>query len=269
MTPHTLTERQHREREFYDEFARRTAPRDVSFDPVAGMEHRPWNPHWRLYEIVRQRHGAGARRLLDFGCGPGRSSSRFAYLGYEVQGFDIAPENIAVARRLAEQHGLSDRVSLQVAAAETVELPDAYFDVVAGFDILHHVDIARSIATCLRVLRPGGIAVFSEPLRVPVFDALRNTRLVRRLVPNDMSFDRHITQDERKLTSDDLETLRRAGAGLEIERFLLCARLDRFVRRPGDPRPSVLERFDRRLFQSVPALQVLGGYGVLTVHKSR
>jgi SAM-dependent methyltransferase len=191
----------------------------------------------------------------------------FAKVGYEVSGFDLSPNNIAIARRLAEKYDLAGRTNFSVSVAEKLDYPDEHFDVIAGVDILHHVTIGPALAECKRVLKPGGVAVFHEPTRVPVFDRLRETRLARRLVPREASLDRHITHDERKLTPADLELIKAAGFDFSAERFLLFARLDRFVRNPNSKGPSFLEKTDARLFKMLPPLKGYGGVIVLVLRK--
>jgi SAM-dependent methyltransferase len=149
-----------------------------------------------------------------------------------------------------------------------LDYPSEFFDVIAGLDILLHVDITKAIAQCVRVLKAGGVALFAEPLEVPLFDVIRNTRLLRWLFPKDKSFSRHITSDERKLAPADLRIIRRQSPNTTLRRFLLFARLDQCLRKPGSTSPSVLERLDYLLFRLFPRLQSLGGYGVLTIAKA-
>ncbi len=256
-----LTPRQRREKEYYDRYAVSYARADVSFEPIEGKERRPWNSYWQQFHIVQDHFTPGAR-LLDFGCGWGAVSVVFAKIGYEVHGFDISESNIAAARRVAEDYGLDERMSLSVQTAERLEFPDAYFDVVAGVDILHHVDVAPAMRECRRVLRPGGIAVFREPLLSPVFDAVRNWPVTRRFFPNDPSFDRHITEDERKLEPADIEAIRSVFQDTEITYFRVLSRLEKIV--PSMSKP--LERIDRGL-SWVPGMNRVSGYGILVMRK--
>ena len=207
MAEHVLTDRQRREQEFYEEYSNRNAPTEVNFDPVVGDERRPWNSYWRFIELVQTHFTSEGQRLLDFGCGTGFYSLIFARIGYEVFGFDIAPNNIAIANRLSEKYGLRHKTHFSVSTAETLDYEDEFFDVVTGINILHHVDINSSVAECLRVLKPGGIAMFHEPVRAPLFDVIRESPLGTRLVSKEASFDRHITPDERKLNGEDLKLL--------------------------------------------------------------
>lgn len=258
-----LTDRQAAERQFYDSFAAR-APRQIGFAPVSGRERRPWNPYWRVHELAREWFQSPAQRLLDFGCGFGDTSVRLARVGYDVYGFDVSPANIDTARAISARYGFERRTHFSVQTAESLDYPDGFFDVIVGIDILHHVDIPAALRECLRVLAPGGHAVFHEPVEAPLFEPLRNSRLGQWLVPKTASLDRHVTRDERKLTRSDLRFIQSLCPDLSVEPFLLLARLDRFLPHPPRLRWSLLERFDAVLFARVPPLRMLRGKVVLT-----
>jgi 2-polyprenyl-3-methyl-5-hydroxy-6-metoxy-1,4-benzoquinol methylase len=264
-----LTERQQRERDYYEEFSRLNPPVEVCFAPVLGTERRPWNPYWFLCESVAGCFRSPGQRLLDFGCGPGIYSTIFGKAGYEVIGFDISPNNIAIARQLAERYGLSETVHFTADVAEDVKFPNDYFDVVVGIDILHHVDIAHSVKECMRVLKPGGAAFFKEPVEAAVFERLRNSAFGRWLLPKNKSLERHITEDERKLTSHDLQTIAALCSEMSVKRFRLFSRLDAFNKNLAtNGRPSPIEKFDERVFQLLPFMQALGGDVVICLKKA-
>lgn len=261
LSRRALTPRQQREREYYDQYSQQQKNVEVNLAPISGTEQRPWNPYWHLFALVKERFRPGSR-LLDFGCGWGDNSSIFAHIGYEVEGFDISEGNLDVARQLAENEGLANRIHFSVQRAESLNYPDGHFDVVAGVDILHHVEISPAIAECHRVLREGGVAFFTEPLANPLFETVRNTRLVLRFWPNDASFERHITCDERKLTAEDLKVIASIFPDHRIERFRILSRLD-VLFHAGLMR---LEKLDYS-FRSVPFYGRLAGTIVLTLEK--
>ena len=98
--------------------------------------------------------------MLDLGCQEGVSTAHYARLGARrVVGIDISPVAIEKARRLAPH------AEFHVRDAHHTGFADASFDAVIGHAILHHLDFAAAIAEIRRVLRPGGYAVFREPLR--------------------------------------------------------------------------------------------------------
>lgn len=264
-----LTERQIRERQYYDEFVRRTSPDVASLEAIRGRERRPWNPYWYVAELLRASYRGPFQRLLDFGCGPGSYAVQCAHIGYEVWGFDISEGNIDAARRLADKYGVAERTHFSVGPAEHLDYPEAFFDVIVGIDILHHVEIRPAIEECSRVLKPTGIAIFKEPVEVPLFDRLRNTRLGRSLRPKETSFDRHITEDERKLTQADLAIIR-SRCRVDERRFRLVSRLDAlasangghaFLTRSGASRLEILDDY---VLRACPPLRAFGGNIVLT-----
>ena len=263
----TLSDRQSREVEFYRSFSRLNSKTlDITFDPVIGQERRPWNPYWFVYETVRDLYSKD-NRLLDVGCGTGVASVRFAKIGYHVSGFDISPENVDIATKRGLHYDLQNQVEFSTQTAENLNYPDEYFDIVVGIDILHHIEIAKAIRECHRVLKPGGAAVFKEHLVVPAFDRIRNSRPVKWLVPNEMSFENHITQDERKLSRRDIETVLVVFGSARIVRFELFSRINRFVRKPNDPKFSSLEKLDYFLFRTIPFLSRWGGNAVFVLRK--
>jgi 2-polyprenyl-3-methyl-5-hydroxy-6-metoxy-1,4-benzoquinol methylase len=266
MTDTSLTERQKRELEFYEEYSKRNPCQQVNFAPVVGGESRPWNSYWHIFEVLKESFKADGERLLDFGCGWGEHSLVFAKIGYEVFGFDLSQNNIANARSLAEKYEMTDRVHFSVSPAEHLDFADEFFDVVVGVDILHHVNIGQAIAECSRILKKGGMAVFHEPVRAPVFDSLRETRLGRWLVSKEASLDRHLTEDERKLSRDDFKIIKSYDLKFSSQRFLLFSRLDRFVR-PNKSGPSFLEKFDLRLMKTLPFMKSFGGVMVMVLRK--
>jgi SAM-dependent methyltransferase len=108
-------------------------------------------------------------RALDFGCGVGRLSQALAGRFERVLGVDIAESMVAKARE-HNRHG--DRVEY---VANTVDhlpfLADASFDFVYSSITLQHVPPPanlRYVGEFLRILRPGGVAVFQVPNGRPV-----------------------------------------------------------------------------------------------------
>src|SRR5262245_8254345 len=101
MTEGVLSERQLRERDYYEEYVRRNPVKVASLTAISGSEARPWNPYWALADIVRLHFRRPGQRLFDLGCGPGRYAVQFAYLGYEVFGLDVSPANIEAAANLS------------------------------------------------------------------------------------------------------------------------------------------------------------------------
>nr|BDT28080.1 class I SAM-dependent methyltransferase [Bacteriovorax sp. HI3] len=266
-----LTERQAREKNYYEKFALTFDPtKHIDLSPVEGKEQRPWNSYWRTYELSKKHYQSIYHTpvtLLDFGCGPGDNALRFSKIGYQVTGLDICEENVKNCREIFSLYPTDERAHFVVCAAESLPFTDHSFDTIVGIDILHHVDIEAAMNEIHRVLKENGIAIFREPLDVPLLDRLRNTKLLKKLFPNTPSLDHHITEDERKLNSEDLKLIRKKFPDMKVERSLILSRLDKFIRQPGDKRASWLEKMDYFLSKLVPYWSYLGGAAVIIVKK--
>lgn len=114
-------------------------------------------------------------RALDFGCGVGRLTQALADRFETCDGVDISHPMIEEARRI-NRHG--ERCRYHVNAAPNLELFDSSsFDFVMSFIVLQHMEprYAKAyVAEFLRVLRPGGLALFQLPSKsiAPLPEAL-------------------------------------------------------------------------------------------------
>jgi SAM-dependent methyltransferase len=94
-------------------------------------------------------------RVLDVACGTGGVALRAARAGADVTGIDISADQLAKARRAAEQEGLAIRFD----EGDCQELPydGAEFDAVASaFGAIFATDHERTGGELARVCRPGG-----------------------------------------------------------------------------------------------------------------
>lgn len=113
----------------------------------------------RLVEILGLHAGA---RVLDLACGQGRHAHLLAEAGFDVTGYDLSKDLLAVAKK----RGTSTR--LRYRRGDMRKLPWLWkrrFDVVInlftsfGF-FVDARDDSRVIRECARVLKPGGIMVW-------------------------------------------------------------------------------------------------------------
>jgi SAM-dependent methyltransferase len=99
--------------------------------------------------------GASGKQLLEIGVGLGTDLVRFARAGADVTGVDLTDHAVELVRRRLELEGLDGEV--EVADAEALPFPDASFDRVYSWGVLHHTpDTQRAIDEAIRVARPGG-----------------------------------------------------------------------------------------------------------------
>ena len=150
------------------------------------------------------------RRVLDLGCGAGESSVYLALRGAEVTSVDISAEMVRITRRLAERYDTS--VDARVMLAEDLKFDDETFDVVFGNGVLHHTYRPAAYAEVHRVLKPGGIGIFIEPLSYNPL--LMVYRWIARAVR---------TENERPFSYRDFKRLRKSFARVEHREFWLLA----------------------------------------------
>ena len=130
------------------------------------------------------------RRALEVGCGTGLFLERVARSGAEVHGMDLSADLLAKARLRV---GGLPNVHLYRGDAHRMPFPEGRFDAVYGSSVLHHLDLAASLAEAHRVLRRGGGIVFTEPnLFNPqvAFMFLVGPRRYFGLSPDEMAFSR-------------------------------------------------------------------------------
>lgn len=108
-------------------------------------------------------------RVLDVACGSGHTTLRIATrTGCAVTGVDIHESAIAEAREAAQQRGLADRATFELHdASKPLPFADAAFDAIICIDAINHLPNRPTIlAEWARVLRPGGVLVFTDPIVV-------------------------------------------------------------------------------------------------------
>jgi len=103
--------------------------------------------------------------VLDVGCGAGVEVVRFARGGARTFGVDLSEQAVELTRQNVAQQGQT--AGLAVAEGEHLPFPDGSFDFVYAHGVIQYAASDRQIvAECLRVLKPGGLAMFQVYNRV-------------------------------------------------------------------------------------------------------
>jgi SAM-dependent methyltransferase len=190
------------------------------------VAHRAYE---RYGELARE--DVAGRRVLEYGCGPGSEAFALAAAGAEVQGIDISPVAIAMARATAKERGVADQCRFDVMNAEALTFAERSFDRICGSGILHHLDLEKSFAEIARTLRPGGRAVFVEPLgHNPLINWYRRRTPEMR------------TTDEHPLVARDLAVAKRRFRAVRTEFHHLSVLASAFV--PSRRLQRMLDRLD-------------------------
>ncbi|HBS34845.1 MAG TPA: bifunctional 3-demethylubiquinol 3-O-methyltransferase/2-polyprenyl-6-hydroxyphenol methylase [Parvularcula sp.] len=109
--------------------------------------------------------------ILDIGCGGGLVAEPVARMGASVTGIDADNVAIGVAKDHAAQSGV--KIDYQCTSAESLLLSSRTFDVILALEIAEHVsNLGDFVASCSKLLKPGGLAIFSTLNRTPKSFAL-------------------------------------------------------------------------------------------------
>ena len=260
--PPEVIERGRRERDFFNRHNDAAEIKDADLIAVPFLSAIP-------EEVAEHFPSLEGKYVCDFGCGYGVTSAWFALRGARVLAFDVAETNVTIARRAAKVNKVEDRMTAQVMQAESAPLPSNAFDLVFGNGVLHHLDIEISARQILRILKPGGIAIFREPLG-------ENQLLERIRRSSWRGLQHRHSEDERSFRYQDVEVLRSVFPQLEFRETellsLLGALLREFKSTPTiSPRREKLinkiRQLDRWMLAKIPAIRPLASYSTVCMFK--
>ena len=163
-------------------------------------------PHLASYPSKQRLYGTidrftadlRGKTILDYGCGRGEMSMKYLANGAErVAAIDISEVYVEDLRQRAQAAGFEgERCDFRAMDAHKLDFPDASFDFVIGYGILHHLDPAVAFKEIHRVLKPDGRVLLQEPLADnPLL------KIFRKVTPNAR------TEDEAPFTGAQVRAL--------------------------------------------------------------
>lgn len=120
----------------------------------------------KAFEIMPLKEGS---HVLDAGCGLGGTSRCLAKEhGCTVQGLDLTPAYIEVAKDLTERVGLGDRCEFQVGSVLDMPFSDQSFDGAVTFHVAMNIEDRSSFyRECRRVMKPGAQLCLFDVMKGP------------------------------------------------------------------------------------------------------
>jgi demethylmenaquinone methyltransferase/2-methoxy-6-polyprenyl-1,4-benzoquinol methylase len=128
---------------------------------------------WRT-QAIRLLEPDEPRRIVDVATGTADLAIKAERLLHprEVVGVDLSAEMLRFGREKLDRRGLTPRVTLQQADAETLPFAEGDFDAaLVAFGVRNFEDLDAGLQEIARVLRPGGALVvleFSHPRQAPI-----------------------------------------------------------------------------------------------------
>jgi len=253
-----LTDRQQRELDYHRDHAklhRSVLAAPFSWEVLERPNRRWWNAYWAMYEYLVNCDFKD-KRVLVVGCGFGDDALRLAKLGARVSAFDLSPDSLEIARALASREGLG--IQFEEMPAEQMLYANDTFDYIVARDILHHVDIPKTMREIVRVAKPGATFVVNEIYSHSITDKIRHSALVEKVLYPKMQRviygpgKPYITEDERKLSEFDL-----AEIAKPLEPHLFTKHFNFLVARVVPDRFEQLAKVDRlflRVFRPIAHL---------------
>ncbi len=141
------------------------------------MQHlRPYNCPLEVLLSIAPESG----RVLDIGCGCGIFLGLAVACGKAISGIGIDTSEAAIAMantmRNELQAGARDRLTfLRIGTAK--DWPPGEFDMVSMIDVMHHIapeQQASSLAEAARRVKAGGILLYKDMVRKPLWRAAMN-----------------------------------------------------------------------------------------------
>ncbi|MBM3941255.1 MAG: class I SAM-dependent methyltransferase [SAR202 cluster bacterium] len=135
--------------------------RAPTFDEGADHSAHSQAQHDAWIAALRQITGGRRQRILDIGCGTGFLALLLAELGNAVDGIDLAPRMLELARQKAAERRLWAHFS--EGDAERLRADDAYYDMVIERHVIWTLpNPGAALREWSRVVKPGGPIVLIE-----------------------------------------------------------------------------------------------------------
>jgi len=197
------------------------------------------------------------KKVLEICCHTCEYGVILASLGAEVVSVDISESLVELAKKRVALNGLSNCITPMVMSVHKMTFEDASFDIVFCKSGLHHLDVTAARDEIFRVLKPGGVAVLSEPIALS-----EKVAGLRSLVPVPYAIE---SPDERPLNGEDLYTFSFPFKSRQDIYYRILSRLDRFFQYKRIE--IMISKFDRFLIKCFPSLRYLAGVDVLLLKK--
>lgn len=194
------------EEHFHDDWAKSVSVDEIdALAPFIGKTSPEYKTAVTMLGDVKK------KKILVLGCGLGEEAVFLALQGAKVTAIDISKEMLVATKKLAQKYKVETKIIYKQMNAEKLSYSKESFDCVFGCNILHHINLQEGLKEIKRVLKKGGVGVFSEPL---AYNPLINLyRVMASKVRTDY---------EHPLKQEDLRTIKSFFPTIRHIEFQLC-----------------------------------------------
>jgi SAM-dependent methyltransferase len=97
------------------------------------------------------------KKVLEVGCGLGTDATNFARAGADYTGIELSKASMELAQQRFKLFGLNGEFHNLNAEVLAASLPDANYDLVYSFGVIHHTPNPEAVfAEIRKVIKPGG-----------------------------------------------------------------------------------------------------------------
>jgi SAM-dependent methyltransferase len=156
----------------HGEFIREHGEKIWNWSSPAGR--RRWARRCRLFKEFIGNHRS---RVLEVGCGTGLFTEELAHTDNTIVAIDISEALIMKAKERVS----SANINFIVGNACETEFASGSLDFVVGSSSLHHLEVDCALKEFIRVLKPGGGMMFTEPnMMNPQVAMVKNVAFIKR-----------------------------------------------------------------------------------------
>jgi len=174
----TSKDNRNMEKEYYDDHYRRASLKTLSIEAC----RRIWGTWPGFEEVLTSMSDISGRRILLLGNGTSLKELYFLSLGARCVYTDLSVEAVKHVKEVFDQSELKrsgfDKIEFDVIDVCYLPFLDESFDIIYGFDLVHHVEnFDKLFSEVNRCLKPGGICRFVDSTYSPLWQCLKNTVL--------------------------------------------------------------------------------------------
>ena len=199
------------------------------------------------------------KEILEIACGNGKDASIAAVNDAQVYAYDVSEKSVELTRRRAGINGVSNNVHVETAAQIDHAFTGRQFDAIMGYAALHHLPLENLAQQIQHRLKPGGVAVFAEP----VINS-KTLNLLRKCIPYALE---EMTEDEQPLNNRMIKQLAKPFDRMVRREFHLTSRIAPLF--PNNwPLCVMLHKLDDWLLK-IPFMRPFATVVVFALHRDR